>query len=63
MVNDKRNDIFYFLQEIVEGMQKIGHVVNESAPTSFAAVTAINRDKGTIFGSCDKKRPGQVDGY
>lgn len=63
VLDNERSKTFHSFQDIVEQMQKIGHRVNMIAPTSFAAVTSIYRDKDTIFGSCDKKRPGQVDGF
>lgn len=50
-------------QDIVEGMKAIGHEVKPMAPTSFAAITAIERSDSQLHACSDYKRPGQVAGY
>jgi len=44
-------------------MKNIGHGVELSELTDFSVVSAIEIDGNNIYGSCDRNRPGQVDGY
>ncbi|KAB0792869.1 hypothetical protein PPYR_14828 [Photinus pyralis] len=49
-----------FNEDILEGLAALGHIIKESKPDGFSAVTAIGKRNGKVKGSFDPRRGGQV---
>lgn len=44
-------------------MEKIGHEVKQIERSSFSVVSAILKKGNLLHASCDRRRPGHIDGY
>lgn len=55
------NTICLFLQEIVEGLESIGHVT-EQFGVGGSVVCAIARQNGKLYANSDFRKSGEVDG-